>query len=324
MSASLLLSYISAALALQVGVAVAVALWRRRRAAASHAAAPRSALRTPGASGGWRALRVARREHEDRARTLCSFHLAPVDGAPLPPFVPGQYLTLAVPIGAARTLTRCYSLSDRPDARGYRISVKRVLAPAGRPELPRGACSNQLHDQLQIGDVIKAKAPAGRFVVDPEPGVSIVLIAGGVGITPLLGMLRGGPPAMMASLIPALLPWGALPGDIHYEAFGPASAQSVQASSRAEAPRASPSFDVTFRRSGRTLAWDGEDANLLDFAERHELSVESGCRSGSCGTCEVKLISGTAHYAEDPEHEVAPGHCLLCVGSPDGPLELDA
>lgn len=406
MSASLLLAYVSAALVLQVGVAIAVGFWRRRRAATPQAAVPRLALPIPGAWDGWREFRVARREYEDRAQTLCSFHLEPVDGAPLPPFVPGQFLTFAVPISTDRTLTRCYSLSDGPHAGRYRISVKRVLAPVGKPEVPAGACSNQLHDRLQIGDVIKAKAPAGRFVVAPEPNVPIVLIAGGIGITPLLCMLRGGlaaesnravhlyygvrrgaehgfrkeleelarlhpnfrmnvvysqpdpddasgrdyqhtghidvdllrrtlpagrhrfyvcgPPTMMASLMPALGQWGVLPDDIHHEAFGPASARSAQASSRAEVARPSLSFEVMFRKSARTLVWDGKDASLLDFAERHDVAIESGCRSGSCGTCEVKLIAGTVRYVEKPDHEITPGHCLLCVGFPDSPLELEA
>lgn len=192
MTASLLFAYVSAALVLQVGVATAVAFWRYRRAAACEAAAPRLALPTQGAWDGWRDFRVVRRDYEDRAHTLCSFRLEPVDGAPLPPFVPGQFLTLAIPVGADRTLYRCYSLSDGPSASNYRISVKRVLAPAVRPELPRGVCSNQLHDGLQLGDVIRAKAPAGRFVVEPGSSVPIVLIAGGIGITPLLSMLRGG------------------------------------------------------------------------------------------------------------------------------------
>ena len=79
-----------------------------------------------------------------------------------------------------------------------------------------------------------------------------------------------------------------------------------------------------FRKSARTLVWDGKDANLLEFAERHDLSVESGCRSGSCGTCEVTLISGTVRHAGNPDHDITPGHCLLCVGVPDSPLELEA
>jgi uncharacterized protein len=405
-SASLLLASITVALVLQVGVAMVLVSWRRRRAAESQPAAPRVAPPAPGAWNGWRELRVVRRQYEDRAQTLCSFHLEPVDGVPLPPFVPGQFLTFAIPISAGRTLTRCYSLSDGPNPRSYRITVKRVLAPGGRPELPPGACSSQLHDGLQVGDVVKAKAPSGRFVVEPDSRVPTVLVAGGIGITPLLSMLRGGlaaqgprgvylfygartgaergfvkeleelarlhptfhlafvcsqpelsdvagqdfqhsghvtvdllrrtlpagrhrfyvcgPPPMMASLIPALLEWGVLPEDLRREAFGAASVQADPTSARAGLPSSTSPVEVVFREAGRTLTWDGEDANLLDFAERHDLAIASGCRSGSCGSCEVRLLAGTVRYAQTPDHPITPGHCLLCVGSPEGRLELEA
>jgi ferredoxin-NADP reductase len=402
-TAAVLLAYVSAALALQAFVAVAVVFWRRRRVERYGPAIPKPDASPRGAWSGWREFRVARRDYEDRARSLCSFQLVPVDEVPLPPFVPGQYLTLSVPAGSDGTLTRCYSLSDAPSASSYRISVKRALPPVGRPELPQGVCSSFLHDKLQVGDRIRSKAPAGRFVLDRVKTDPVVLIAGGIGITPLLSMLRSelaseksrnfrlyygvrngaehgfrhelesmitahtnfsmtvayetpdstdvagrdyqhsgyigidllrstlpagrhgfyvcGPPAMMASLIPALVTWGVSPGDIHQEAFGPAST-SLPTSGRTS--NESARFDVVFRKSARTLVWDGLDANLLDFAERFEVPVESGCRTGSCGTCEVRLVSGTVRYAETPDHDVNPGCCLLCVGSPVSALELDA
>jgi ferredoxin len=82
-------------------------------------------------------------------------------------------------------------------------------------------------------------------------------------------------------------------------------------------------LDIRFNRSGRTLVWNGQDNNLLDFAERQGVPVESGCRSGSCGSCETKLISGTVTYAEKPDYDIADGHCLLCVGKPQTPLVLE-
>jgi len=82
--------------------------------------------------------------------------------------------------------------------------------------------------------------------------------------------------------------------------------------------------EVHFRRSGRTLTWDGQDDNLLDFAERHGVEVDSGCRSGGCGACETKMLSGTVRYGGKPDHDVAAGHCLLCVGAPTSALELEA
>jgi ferredoxin len=81
---------------------------------------------------------------------------------------------------------------------------------------------------------------------------------------------------------------------------------------------------VRFLRSGRTLAWTAQDGSLLEFAERHGMAPDSGCRSGSCGSCETRLVSGTVHYANPPDHDIAPGHCLLCVGTPASALVLEA
>jgi ferredoxin len=83
-------------------------------------------------------------------------------------------------------------------------------------------------------------------------------------------------------------------------------------------------LEVQFKRSGRTLTWDGNDANLLDFAERHGVAVESGCRSGSCGSCETRQLAGAVDYAQRPDCDPTPGHCLLCVGRPASALVLDA
>ncbi len=133
-----------------------------------------------------------------------------------------------------------------------------------------------------------------------------------------------GPPAMMASLVPGLIEWGIPPQDIHYEAFGPASPAPLHAASNRAAHSATIAVDVQFRRSGRTLVWSGQDASLLDFAERHGIAVESGCRSGSCGSCEMALVAGSVCYAVAPDRALATGRCLLCVGTPGSALVLDA
>ncbi|MGB1110510.1 MAG: hypothetical protein ACPG4N_09150, partial [Gammaproteobacteria bacterium] len=75
---------------------------------------------------------------------VCSFYLTPHDGRPLPPFLPGQYLTFQLDIpGDRKPLTRCYSLSDAPiNADYYRVSIKRVPPPRDKPELPSGKSSS--------------------------------------------------------------------------------------------------------------------------------------------------------------------------------------
>jgi hypothetical protein len=125
-------------------------------------------------------------------------------------------------------------------------------------------------------------------------------------------------------VVPALRDWGVQADDIHFEAFGPASARPAGSTTNEPAVATAAAIDVRFSRSGRTLAWDGQDANLLDFAERHDLAVDSGCRSGSCGACQTRLLSGVVTYADKPDHDIPKGHCLLCVGKPQSALVLDA
>jgi hypothetical protein len=54
------------------------------------------------------------------------------------------------------------------------------------------------------------------------------------------------------------------------------------------------------------------------------IPVESGCRSGGCGSRETRLLSGAVAYAAAPDHDVQPGHCLLCVATPASDLVLEA
>ena len=140
---------------------------------------------------GVRSFRVERKVIEDGHQTVCSFYLAPEDGQPLPAFRPGQFLTfnLAVPGSAGRseTIVRCYSLSAAPGSDHYRISVKRIRAGDGRDALP-GRASNFLHDFVGIGDRLEVRAPAGHFHLD-RGDAPVVLIAGGIGITPMLSMI---------------------------------------------------------------------------------------------------------------------------------------
>lgn len=141
---------------------------------------------------GSRRFKVVQKVREDANGSICSFYLHPEDGQPLPPFKPGQFLTfkLALPsvAGAPKPLTRCYSLSDAPNAEGYRVSIKRVSAPAGAA-LPAGRGSNYFHDHVQVGTSLDVLAPSGQFYID-ESSAPVVLIGGGIGITPMLSMLN--------------------------------------------------------------------------------------------------------------------------------------
>ncbi|KAE9645880.1 2Fe-2S iron-sulfur cluster binding domain-containing protein [Pseudomonas sp. PB103] len=124
----------------------------------------------------WRPLRVAKIEAE--SRSIRSIYLEPADGAGLPVFLAGQHLPLRFTIDGEVHI-RTYSLSSAPSDGFYRISVKR-----------EGLISSHLHEQIRVGDVLEARAPQGHFTVAPLEHRPLVLLAAGVGITPLLSMLR--------------------------------------------------------------------------------------------------------------------------------------
>jgi ferredoxin-NADP reductase len=138
---------------------------------------------------GFRKFVVRRKVVE--AEGFCSFYLAPHDGKALPDFMPGQYLTFQLPIpGQAKPVIRCYSLSDRPGGDSFRITVKRVPAPEDPAGIPPGLGSNYFHDSVKEGDIIDVKAPGGHFFLDPAGKGGLVLIGGGIGVTPMLSMLN--------------------------------------------------------------------------------------------------------------------------------------
>jgi hypothetical protein len=127
----------------------------------------------------------------DETADVCSLVLSPHDRKPLPTFQPGQYLTfrLAIP-GREKPIIRCYSVSDRHRAASYRVSIKRVMSPADAPAAPPGLVSNYFHEQLGVGDILDVQAPRGNFFLDSEKQRPAVLVAGGVGVTPLLSMAQ--------------------------------------------------------------------------------------------------------------------------------------
>lgn len=145
----------------------------------------------PTAWAGWRNFRVERKVFEDAAHTICSFYLVPEDGLALPPFHPGQFLTFCLEIpddhGGNESIIRCYSLSDSPRPDCYRVSIKRAPAPSGS-DFPPGRASGFFHEQVGIGSSLKVRAPAGHFYLD-HGNHPVVLIGGGIGITPMLSML---------------------------------------------------------------------------------------------------------------------------------------
>lgn len=405
----------------QAGVAALIALRRRQRRfrelagrdgePSARSATPTSAPPTSSVDSwtGFREFSVQRREFEDESRSICSFYLVPCDGNPLPSFRPGQFLTFRLAVGdrakgESSKVVRCYSLSDAPRPDYYRVSIKRVPAPVDHPDAPPGVSSGFFHDHVQVGDRLMIRPPSGHFhLIEDEP-LPIVLLAGGIGITPMLSILnsvlergvgrevwlfygvrngsehvmkehlrtladrhdnfhlyvcysaprendvegvdydhRGrvdlpllrntlklarhqfyvcGPKPMMESLVPGLEEWGVDTGDIHYESFGPATL--VKHEKPTQATAGAEPVNITFSRSGKHLTWDPAAGSLLEFAEDNGIDVDSGCRAGSCGSCQTALTAGAVEYGQQPDADIEPGHCLLCIAKPSCDLVLEA
>lgn len=126
----------------------------------------------------WRAYRVT--GIVDETQTIRSFRLLPDDGMGVPTYLAGQHLPIRVtPTGQDKPSVRTYTLSSGPADGALRISVKR-----------EGLVSTHLHDNIQVGDLIEARAPAGAFTVDACARRAVVLLAAGVGVTPALAMAR--------------------------------------------------------------------------------------------------------------------------------------
>ena len=205
MTSLYLLLWISVGLLLQIAIYLGIGFWRHwqgyqtLRNAASEFDIPVNLNTAPEvvqpATAAWtglRTFRVERKILEDVAEQICSFHLVPEDGKPLPSFLPGQFLTFTLDaptlLGGTQSVTRCYSLSDAPLSNHYRISVKRAPAPVGST-CAAGISSNYLHDHVEVGSQLQVRAPAGHFYID-RSDAPVVLIGGGIGITPMLSMLN--------------------------------------------------------------------------------------------------------------------------------------
>lgn len=142
-------------------------------------------------AGGWdgfRSFTVDRKEAE--SDVITSFYLRPTDGGLLPNFMPGQYITLRVPCAAGRTTMRNYSLSNKPGQDYFRISVKRESS--GQAGVPDGYVSTKLHREFDVGSTLEIGAPCGEFYLNAEATHDrpLVLLAAGVGVTPILSMLK--------------------------------------------------------------------------------------------------------------------------------------
>ncbi|MFN3273243.1 MAG: NO-inducible flavohemoprotein [Paracoccus sp. (in: a-proteobacteria)] len=136
-------------------------------------------LAQPGGWTDWRRFVISDRHAE--ADEIVSFTLRPEDGGPVVPHQPGQYLTLRLDIAGLAGVKRNYSVSGAPDTSEYRITVKRDH---------HGQASAFLHDKGTVGTVLEIAPPAGDFQLPKDQKRPLILLSGGVGLTPFVSMME--------------------------------------------------------------------------------------------------------------------------------------
>jgi len=333
-----------------------------KRAEAKTALARKAAAAGPRKKKFWSGeLRVARTFQE--TPNVKTFRFVSPDGGPLPfEHVAGQYLNLALTIEGKR-VNRSYTIASSPTRVAYcEISVKRD-----------GLASKHLHATLKEGDLLKISAPAGKFVFAGHESDRVVLVAGGVGITPMMAVVRSltdrcwkgdiyllfsvrkredvvfetelaylqerfpnlhvevtltgdpeaawdgarghlsrelvtafvpdlthgpvllcGPEQMMVAARKLFVELGVPDGEILEEAFVSPLAPAEGTAIAAVEPESSDTGEVPsvkFQKTGKTAELPGE-LTVLECAEDAGVSIPFECRSGICGQCKTKLVSG--------------------------------
>ena len=330
-----------------------LALRRDLHAARTRVLPPRSV--TPARKRFWSGELVVARIFQETHDTR-TFRLRLPDGGPLPfEHLPGQYINLKLRIDGRR-VNRSYTIASSPARPDYcEITVKRV---------PDGHASHHLHDTVKEGDRIAVSAPAGKFHFSGHEADRVVLLAGGVGITPMMsvvramtdrtwggridlvfsvrepkdviferelahlqerfpdlhvelwvsserghldraalerllpGLARGpimmcGPGPMMTAVRAALVAMGIPDGEIHEEEFvsPPAAPPGEPEPAAEEEPAGDGPRSIRFERSAKATEMPVE-LTMLEAAEECGVEIPYECRSGVCGQCKTRLLSG--------------------------------
>ncbi|HIC72694.1 MAG TPA: 2Fe-2S iron-sulfur cluster binding domain-containing protein [Alphaproteobacteria bacterium] len=331
-----------------------------------------------------------------------TFRLAQPDGEQLPfNYEPGQFVTFSLSIpGQEKIVKRSYTIASSPSQRDYmEVTIKRE---------EHGLVSRHMHDTVKLNDLLEIKAPNGKFYFNGQGANSVMLISGGVGITPMMSAVRYltatcwegdiyfifsartthdfifeqellylqrrhsnlhvlismtraegttwmgpqgrltpslikdfvpdlvskvahicGPPPMMDAITNMLQELGMPKNSIKTEAFGSAPPKKKSTSptvSSAKVSAEASTHEVKFVASGKQ-GKSGPEETILDVAEALDVDIESSCRAGSCGSCKVKLLSGSVEMDVDDgleDEDKAGGYILACQAIPSTPVEVEA
>ena len=341
----------------------------------------------------WFEVLIARIDQE--SDDVKSFYLVRRDGESLPSALAGQHVLIEMPAAPNRAhQCRCYTLSDHCENGYWRISVKRHSDS-------QQSVSRWLHDELEHGTALRIMGPSGSFFLQSTTNRHVVLLSAGIGITPMLPMLREtlkrphasltllaqfrdvdhmpfaesllniahqfplvrmklflsqfprgvsgskqaviqhgkftasdvmalitdpattdcylcGPEAWQSNLFAALADSGIPEAQIHFELFQEAEKPASSTPAIKQQP-----CSVHFRQSNKLATFAATYPNLLGFAIKSDVPIDSGCRTGACGSCLVKLVEGRVKYTRRPQFPLKQNEILPCVCVPDGDIVVD-
>ena len=321
-----------------------------------------------------------------------TFRLAHADSSSLSfTYEPGQFVTFILEI-EGKKVRRSYTISSSPTERDFiEVTIKRE---------DKGLVSRYFHDSLKVHDQVEVNVPNGKFYFNGDDHDSIVLISGGVGVTPMMSAVRYltarcwsgeiyflfcartnndfiyqqeleylqaryenlnvlvsmtrakgtswmgpqgrftkeqisgfipdiqskrvhvcGPGPMMDAVMEMLAELGVSKEQIKTEAFGGAKPKLK------EKPKinAETSSKIFFKNLNRTVDISPEQT-ILEVAEEAGVEIENSCRSGTCGMCKVKLLSGKVSMeVEDSleEEEKNKGIILACQAKADEDVSIE-
>ena len=292
----------------------------------------------------------------DETHDVKTFRFVHPEGGPLPfEHVAGQYINLHLTIDGKR-VNRSYTIASSPTRHAYcEISVKKAQ---------NGYGSKHLHETWREGMRIQVSAPAGKFFFAGHEAERVVLIAGGIGITPMMSVVRSltdrgwkgdmylmfsvrkpedvvfseelkylqarhpnlhvdvvvsserghitkdiirafvpdlkrgpvmlcGPDPMMTAMRKTLVDMGIPDAEIHQEAFISTPPMEPGAPEPEEPLPEGAAANITFERAGKTA--ESTELTVLEAAEECGVAIPFECRSGICGQCKTRLISGKVH-----------------------------
>jgi ferredoxin-NADP reductase/Fe-S-cluster-containing hydrogenase component 2 len=331
---------------------------------------------------------------EDVTHNVKTFCFSLPGGAPVPfDYLPGQFLTLHVaPEGVP--VTRSYTIASSPTWRDrIEITVKRE---------PHGLVSRWLHDFVAPGDEVEIEAPNGTFSFSGHEADRVLLIGGGVGLTPMMSTARYltdigwsgrlhlilgfrtpadvifrkeiddlqrrnpnlhvaialsqpgeeawtglegrigaellasvipdiaacgrahicGPPQMMEDVKSALGALGVPATAVRTEAFG-----TIKRDPTAKNGASMKVAGQAFFQASEVTAGVFEGATILDAADGAGVFIDNACRSGTCGSCRVKLVAGAVRMpVEDAltDEDKVDGYILACQAEIGEDVVIDA